>query len=187
MSRICFCLYLPPLLCQGACCPEEDCLSLERHFTFQCPVFPHAQHWVSLAGQEEHPGALCLVQFPQECCCCCFCPCPCLCPFPWPFFGGPLHMVWTSLELPRPMASISPLMAMWVLHVSNILAVVTVISIARSFFTSSQLSRAQTRRYCTFRSFSSSEGKLHRSARARRRSTSSSGDSPGRILISSSL
>ena len=65
-----------------------------------------------------------------------------LCPFPRPFFVGPLHMVWTSLELPRPIASISPLMAMWVLHVSNILAVVAVIGIARSFFTSSRSSRA---------------------------------------------
>ena len=31
-------------------------MSLERHFTFQCPVFPHARHWALFAGQEERLG-----------------------------------------------------------------------------------------------------------------------------------
>ena len=62
--------------------------------------------------------------------------------FPLAFLWGSLAYSVDILELPRPMASISPLMAMWVLHVSNILAVIAVIGIARSFFTSSRSSRA---------------------------------------------
>ena len=164
------------------------CLLIVLHLRFQCPIFPHARHLASLAGQEARPGVCCTVQFPQECCCCCCRRCGGLgCPLADPFFGGPFWIAWTVLELLSPMASISPLIAMWVLQTSNILAVVSLIGKARSFFTKSLSSRALTSRYCTFRSFSSSDGKLQRSASVLKRSTSSSGDSPGWMRVSSSL
>ena len=191
-SWILFCLCLGPLCCWGgrpvaawAAC----CLLAVLHLRFQCPILPHAPHLASLAGQEARPGACCTVQFPHECCCCCCCRC---CGGLWwplggPFLGGPFWITLTVLELPRPMASISPLIAMWVLQTSNILAVDSLIGNARSFFTKSLSFRALTSRYCTFRSFSSSVGKLQRSASVLRRSTNSSGDSPGWMRVSSSL
>ena len=186
-SWILFCLGLVPLSCWGMHCPAAACfLLVVLHLAFQCPILPHAWHWESFAGQEAHPGACCFVQFPQECCCLCCC-CWGLCPLHWPFCWGPLWMVWTVLELPSPKASISVLMALWVLHTSNILAVVSLMGRASSFFTNSLSSRAQTKWYCTFCSFLLSIGKLQWSARVHRQSTSSLGVSPGRIGVSSSL
>ena len=67
----------------------------------------------------------------------------------------------------------------------NILAVVAFRSRASNFLTSSLSVRAQTRWNWTCHSFPSSVGKLHLSARPLRRSTSSSGVSPGLIHTSS--
>ena len=75
-------------------------------------------------------------------------------------------------------------MAMWVLHVSNILAVVALRSRASNFLISSLSVRAWTRWNWMFHSLSSSVGKLHILARALRQSTSSSGVSPGLICTS---
>ena len=164
-------------------------LLVVRHLRCQCPIFPHAPHLAALAGQEAHPGVCCTVQLLHECCCCgCCCCCCCLCHLlVGPFRVGPFWIAWMVLEPPRPMASISPLIAMWVLQTSNILAVVSIMGNTRSFFTRSLSSRALTSQYCTFRSFSSSDGKLQRSASILRRSTNSSGDSPGWMRVSSSL
>ena len=76
-------------------------------------------------------------------------------------------------------------MAMWVLHVSSILAAVALRSRASDFLTNLLSVRACTRQNWTFCSFSSSVGKLHLSARALRQSTSSSGVPPGLIHTSS--
>ena len=189
-SWILFCWGLDPPLGWGWCCPVAAChLLVVLHLCCQCPIFPHAPHLVALAGQEVCPGVCCTVQLPHECCCCsCYHCCGGLCcPLAGPFCGGPFWIAWTVLELPRPMASISPLIAMWVLQTSNILAVVSIMGKVRSFFTRSLLSRALTSRYCTFHSFSSSDGKLQQSASILRRSTNLLGDSPGWMQVSSSL
>ena len=86
------------------------------------------------------------------------------CPLHWPFCWDPLWMVWMVLKLPSPKASILLLMALWVLHTSNILAVVSLMGRASSFFTNSLSSREWTSLYCMFHSFSSSVGKLQWSA-----------------------
>ena len=105
--------------------------------------------------------------------------------FPWRGLFC-LRMALTVFCSFNPMASRLSEMAMCVRHTSSILAVVAVRSRASSFLMSSLSLRALTNLYWTFRSFLSSVGKLHRSARARRRSTSSSGDSPGQMRTSSS-
>ena len=97
--------------------------------------------------------------------------------FPWRGLFC-LRMALTVFCSFNPMTSRLSEMAMCVQHTSSILAVVAVRSRASSFLTSSLSLRALTNLYWTFRSFSSSVGKLHRSARAQRWSTSSSGDSP---------
>ena len=142
-------------------------------------------HLASFAGQEAHPWVCWNIQFLQECCfyCCCglvgFC-----C---WLLFGCPWQMVWTGLKLPSPIASISPLIARWVLQTSNIFAVISIIERASSFFTNYLSLRAQTSWYWMFLSFSSAEEKLHQSTNVLSCLTSSSGVSPGWIWVSSSL
>ena len=109
------------------------------------------------------------------CCCCC-----------GQNWGHWLHLL-TALTVldPRSIALSLSDMAMWVLHVSSILAVVALRSRVSNFLTSSLSVRAWTRWNWIFHSFSSSVGKLHLSARALRWSTSSSGVSPGLIHTSS--
>ena len=161
-SWILFCRGLDPPFCWGWHCPVVPCrLLVVRHLHCQCPIFPHAPHLAALAGQEAHPGVCCTVQLPHERCCCGCCCCCGLCRLlVAPFHVGPFWIAWTVLELPRPMASISPLIVMWVLQTSNILAVISIMGKVRSFFTRSLSSRALTSQYCMFRSFSSSDGKL---------------------------
>ena len=161
-SWILFCWGLDLPFCWGWHCPVVAChLLVVLHLCCQCPIFPHAPHLAALAGQEAHPGVCCTVQLLHECCCCGCCCCCGLCRLlVSPFHVGPFWIAWTVLELPRPMASISLLIAMWVLQTSNILAVVSIMGKARSFFTRSLSSRALTSRNCTFRSFSFSDGKL---------------------------
>ena len=138
-------------------------LSSLGHPTLALPVsnFSTCTHLAALAGQEACPGVCSTVQLPHECCCCsCFCCCGLCHLLVSPFRVGPFWIAWMALELPRPMASISPLIAMWVLQTSNILAVVSLMGKVRSFFTRSLSSRALTSRYCMFCSFSYSDGKL---------------------------
>ena len=150
-----------------------------RHLGFQCPNFPHPRQWSSLAGHDDLPGGWDFVQCQHECALSVggF--------FPWQGLFC-LRMALTVFCSFNPMASRLSEMAMCVRHTSSILAVVAIRSRASSFLTSSLSLRALTNLYRTFRSFSSSVGKLHRSARAQRWSTSSSGDSPGQMRTSSS-
>ena len=110
-------------------------------------------------------------------CFCCFC-----CRQAW----GCWLCLLTALTVldPKPMALRLYAMAMWVLHVSIILAAVALRSRASNFLTSSLSVRVWTRQNWTFHCFSSSVGKLHLLARALRWSTSSSGVSPGLIYTS---
>ena len=166
-----FCL--PPLLwCLGALSLGPLCPLW--HLGFQCPFFPHPWHMSSYAGHDDWPGGWDFVQCPHECtlspggffpCCGLFCfliACIVFCSF-------------------NPMASRLSEMAMCVWHTSSILGVVAFRSSASSFLTSSLSLRALMSLYWTFHSFSSSDGKLHQSARVWRQSTSSSSDSPGQM------
>ena len=161
----------PPLLLQRSC---------------QWPVWPQPEHTESLAGQEDLPGACDFVQLPHVCCAvlvvwgfCCWGQCHWCCCF-WQ------QIAFTVFEPVRPIAFMLSEMAMCMWHNSNISEVVAINFRARSLQTRSESDRAQTKWYCIFLSFSSSEGKPHWSARPQMHSTSSSGVSPVHILTSSS-
>ena len=171
-----FCL--PPLLwCLGALSLGPLCPL--RHLGFQCPFFPHLWHMSSHAGHDDWPGGWDFVQCPHE----------------YTLSSGGFLPWWglfcflmalTVFCSFNPMASRLSQMAICVQHTSSILGVVAVRSSVSSFLMSSLSLRALTSLYWMFHSFSSSEGKLHQSARAWRWSTSSSGDCPGQMQISSS-
>ena len=171
-----FCL--PPLLWYlGALSLGPLCLL--RHLGFQCPFFPHLWHMSSHAGHEDQPGGWDFVQCPHECTLSAggFLPW-------WGLFC--FLMALTVFCSFKPMASRLSEMVMSVWHTSSILGVVAFRSSVRSFLMSSLSLTALTSLYWTFYSFSSSDGKLHQSARAQRWSTSSSGDSLGQMQTSSS-
>ena len=171
-----FCL--PPLLWYlGALSLGPLCLL--RHLGFQCPFSPHLWHMSSHAGHEDQPGGWDFVQCPHECTLSAggFLPW-------WGLFC--FLMALTVFCSFKPMASRLSEMVMSVWHTSSILGVVAFRSSVRSFLMSSLSLTALTSLYWTFYSFSSSDGKLHQSARAQRWSTSSSGDSLGQMQTSSS-
>ena len=164
--------YLTGALSLGPLCPIQ-------HLGFQCPFFPHLWHMSSCAGHEDQPGGWDFVQCPHECAL---------------SSGGffPCHGLFYFLIACTVFCSFNPMalrlseMAMCVWHTSSILGVVAFRSSVSRFFTSSLSLRALMNLYWTFHSFSSSDGKLHWSARAQRWSMSSSGDFPGQMWTSSS-
>ena len=173
LTFLCF----PPLLwCLGPLSLGPFCLP--QHLGFQCPNFPHPQQWSSLAGHDDLPGGWdCAASTWVHTVCRRFLPW-------WGLFC--LHMALTAFCSFNSMTSRLSVMAMCVQHTSSILDVVAIRSRASSFLMSSLSLRALTNLYWTFRSFLSSVGKLHWSARAQRWSTSSSGNSPGQMGTSSS-
>ena len=170
-----FCL--PPLLwCLGALslgplCPLWD-------LGFQCPFFPHPWHMSSHAGHDDWPRGWDFMQCPHEC------------TLSAGFLAGHdlfcFLMALTVFCSFNPMASRLSEMVICVQHTLSILGVVAFGLSVSSFLMSSLSLRALMSLHWMFHSFSSPDGKLHRSARAQRQSTSSSGDSPGWMWTSSS-
>ena len=152
----------------------------------QWPIRPHLEHMESLAGQEDLPGTCDFVQLLQACWAilvvwdfCCWGCCHWYCCFWW-------QIALTVFEPVRHIAFMLSEMAMCMWHNSSISEIVAFNFRARSLQMRSESNRAQTKQYCIFLSFPSSEGKPQWSLRPWMHSANSLGVSPGHMWTSSS-